>query len=65
MITDLHVIMKRKTTFDTIDIPYATSLSMSGTSYSVVYYTSADHTGAAQVSTFASADYLVYVVPKE
>lgn len=63
--TDFKVIIKKKTTFDVVEYPFVTSLSMSGTSYVVTYYSDAGHTGAAASATYTSADYIVYVVPKE
>ena len=63
--TDFHVILKKKTTFDVADFPYATALSMSGSNYSVTYYSDAAHTGSATTTTYASADYLLYVVSKQ
>lgn len=63
--TDFHIIIKKKTTFDVVDILYATALSMSGTSYAVRYYSDAAHTAPASTALYSSADYILYVVPKE
>lgn len=59
-----HLILKDKQTFDTIDILYATAVSVSGTNYSVTYYT--DSTLASTTtSTYVFANYYIYVVPSE
>ena len=61
--TDFKCIIKSKTTFDVAEFTYATTLAMSGANYVVTYYSNAEHSGAASTATYASANYLVYVVP--
>lgn len=65
MATDMHIIIKKKGTFDVYDYPYGTTLALSGTVYAVNYYSDAAHTGSVQIATYQVADYLAYVVPNE
>ena len=65
MIKDMHVIIKSRETFDVHDYPYATVLTVSGSLYTINYYTDAAHTGSYSIATHPTADNYVYVVPGE
>lgn len=59
-----HLILKDKKTFYTIDLPYTTALSVSGTNYSVTYYDDSDLT-TSHTATYVFGNYYIYVVPAE
>lgn len=59
-----HLILKDKRTFNTIDVPICTAVSVSGTNYSITYY---DDTSllTPHTATYPFSNYFVYVVPVE
>lgn len=59
-----HLILKEKRTFNTIDIPICTAVSVVGTDYSITYYDDATLT-TPHTATYAFGNYFVYVVPVE
>lgn len=61
--TDLHIIIRNADTFDTIDYPFGISVTLSGGSLTVTYYSDAAHTAPSATATYSVDDYIVYVVP--
>jgi hypothetical protein len=59
-----HLILKDKRTFDTVDFNFCTSVSVSGTDYSITYYDDSTLT-TPHTATYVFANYYVYVVPVE
>lgn len=65
MVTDIHVIVKKKDTYDVFDYPYATVLTVSGSLYTINYYSDAAHTGSVSIATHTTADHRAYAIPNE
>lgn len=58
-----HAIVKNKNTFDVVDHPYTTDVTISGTNIVVTYYATSALT-TPLTATYAFANYYVYVIPK-